>query len=71
MPWPPYGRTTARSAEGVYAQVLQQLESKHRSIKAMENHEQRKRHEHDSGQAQGGLQGAGRRLAAAAALRAS
>jgi hypothetical protein len=39
------------SAEGVYAQVLQQLESKHRSIKAMENHEQRKRHEHDSGQA--------------------
>ncbi len=39
------------SAEGVYAQVLQQLESKHRGIKAMENHEQRKRHEHVSEQA--------------------
>jgi hypothetical protein len=38
------------SAEGVYAQVLQQLETKHRGIKAMENHEQRKRHEHEDGE---------------------
>jgi hypothetical protein len=38
------------TAEGVYAQVLQQLESKHRGIKAMENHEQRKRHEHEGEQ---------------------
>ena len=37
-------------AERVYAQVLQQLESKHKAIKTMERHEQRKRVEHDSGQ---------------------
>jgi hypothetical protein len=39
------------SAEGVYAQVLKQLQSKHKSIKAMESHEQRKRVEHDDWQA--------------------
>lgn len=38
------------SAEGVLAQVLQQLQSKHQSIKAMEHHEDRKRQQHDGQQ---------------------
>ena len=39
------------SAEGVYVQVLNQLQAKHKSIKAMESHEQRRRLEHDGRQA--------------------
>lgn len=37
-------------AESVHAQVLQQLQAKHRSIKTMEQHQQRKRDEHDEAQ---------------------
>jgi hypothetical protein len=37
----------AMSSEALYAQVMAQLLSKHKTIKAMENHRERKRREHD------------------------
>jgi len=34
-------------AETLYGQVMSQLESKHKAIKALENHQDRQRHAHD------------------------
>ena len=42
-------------AEGLHAQVMQQLETKRRSIKALERHEERKRLEHDNEQARAAI----------------